>query len=138
MSNSLVGETHHSSTKKTVYVGGLAEDVDTAIVKTSFEPFGDIVDISLPLDYSSQKHRGFAFVEFQAPEDAADAIDNMDNGEILGKTVRVSLAKPMRIKEGSTKPIWADDEYLRKYASGDPPVETTDGHQNETEAMDAD
>ena len=31
----------------------------------------------MPLDYESEKHRGFAFIEFEAAEDAASAIDNM-------------------------------------------------------------
>lgn len=103
-----------TSNKKTLYVGGLADEVDARILKSAFLPFGDIVDVSLPLDYAKQKHKGFAFIEFQLPEDAADAIDNMDNGEILGKTIRVNLAKPMKFRESSNKPIWADDEYLQK------------------------
>lgn len=101
--------------KKTLYVGGLSDNIDVNILKSAFSPFGDIVDVSLPIDYSTQKHKGFAFVEYQLPEDAADAIDNMDNSEILGKTIRVNIAKPMRYKpENATRPLWADDEYLRK------------------------
>lgn len=103
-----------ATSKKTLYVGGLAENVDASILKSAFSPFGDIIDVSIPLDYTTQKHKGFAFIEFQLPEDALDAIDNMDNGEILGKTIRVNIAKPMRFKESATRPIWADDEYLRK------------------------
>lgn len=44
-----------------------------------FLPFGDILDIQVPIDYESEKHRGFAFIEFEAAEDAAAAIDNMVN-----------------------------------------------------------
>lgn len=76
-------------------------------------PFGDILDVNLPLDYSTQKHKGFAFIEFQLPEDAAVAIDNMDNSELLGKTVRVNISKPKRHKENATRPIWVNDVYLR-------------------------
>lgn len=103
-----------ANNKRTLYVGGLADDVDRNILKSAFLPFGDIVDINLPMDYSAQKHKGFAFVEFQLPEDAADAIDNMDNSEILGKTIRVNTAKPMKFKDANNRPIWSDDEYLRK------------------------
>lgn len=104
-----------ANNKKTLYVGGLPDNIDVNILKTAFSPFGDISDVSIPIEYSSQKHKGFAFIEYQLPEDAADAIDNMDNSEILGKTIRVNIAKPMKYKvENSTRPVWADDEYLRK------------------------
>jgi hypothetical protein len=39
-------------------------------------------------------HRGFAFIEFDDPSDAQDAIDNMNLSEMFGKTLRVNLAKP--------------------------------------------
>lgn len=105
---------------KTLYVGGLAEDVDINILKMAFLPFGDITEVQLPLDYSTNKHKGFAFIEFQLPEDAADAIDNMDNAEILGRTIRVNVAKPLRHQENTNRPVWADDEYLKKINSDRP------------------
>lgn len=60
-------------------LGGLAEEVDEKILNAAFIPFGEIVDVQIPLDYESEKHRGFAFIEFESAEDAAEAIDNMVN-----------------------------------------------------------
>jgi len=102
--------------KKLIYVGGLAEEVDQKVLNAAFIPFGDIVEVNMPLDYETEKHRGFAFIEFELPEDAQAAIDNMNEGELFGRTLRVNLAKPMKIKEGSTRPVWATDEWLQKYA----------------------
>lgn len=65
------------SDKRTVYVGGLADEVTEQLVNDAFIPFGDIVEIQMPVDYESQKHRGFAFVEYEQAEDAAASIDNM-------------------------------------------------------------
>lgn len=59
--------------------GGLADEVTEKILNDVFLPFGDILDIQIPIDYESEKHRGFAFIEFEAAEDAAAAIDNMVN-----------------------------------------------------------
>ena len=42
---------------------------------------------------SGAKHRGFAFVTFGSPEDAQDAIDNMDLNELQGKVLKVNLAR---------------------------------------------
>lgn len=60
-----------------IILGGLAEEVDEKILHAAFIPFGEIVDVQIPLDYESEKHRGFAFIEFESAEDAATAIDNM-------------------------------------------------------------
>lgn len=105
-----------ASNKRTLYIGGLAEDVEEKVLHGAFIPFGDIVDIQVPIDYETQKHRGFAFVEFEMAEDAAAAIDNMNDSELFGRTIRVNIAKPMKIKEGSVKPVWSEDSWLRQNA----------------------
>ncbi|KAG8142949.1 putative Peptidyl-prolyl cis-trans isomerase E protein [Naja naja] len=89
-----------ASSKRVLYVGGLAEEVDERVLHAAFIPFGDLTDIQIPLDYETEKHRGFAFIEFELAEDAAAAIDNM----------------PMRIKEGSSRPVWSDDDWLKKFS----------------------
>lgn len=67
----------NASSKRTVFVGGLAEEADEKVLHAAFIPFGDLVDIQIPLDYETEKHRGFAFIEFESAEDASAAIDNM-------------------------------------------------------------
>lgn len=66
-----------SSDKRTIYVGGLVDEVTEKLLNDAFIPFGDIADVQMPVDYESQKHRGFAFIEYECAEDAAAAIDNM-------------------------------------------------------------
>ena len=68
-----------SNPKTTLYVGGLDETVDKSIVHAAFIPFGDILDISVPLDHATGKHRGFAFVQFEESADAEAALDNLNN-----------------------------------------------------------
>ncbi len=100
----------------TLHSGGLAEEVDESVVRAAFVPFGDLTEVQMPLDYQTEKHRGFAFVEFEVPEDAQAAIDNMNDSELFGRTLKVNLAKPLRMRENSSRPVWADDEWLQKYA----------------------
>lgn len=57
--------------KKLLYIGGLAEEVDEKMLHAAFIPFGDIIDITIPLDFETEAHRGFAFVEYEADADAA-------------------------------------------------------------------
>ncbi|CAG9782739.1 unnamed protein product [Diatraea saccharalis] len=110
------------NSKRTIYVGGLAEEVDEKILNAAFVPFGDLVDVQIPLDYETEKHRGFAFIEFENSEDAAAAIDNMNDSELFGRTIRVNIAAPQRIKEGSTRPVWSDDAWLQKHAGETLPI----------------
>jgi peptidyl-prolyl isomerase E (cyclophilin E) len=101
--------------KRIVYVGGLEDSVDEKVVHAAFIPFGPIVEVQLPSAQGGkeEKNRGFAFVEFEEVEDAAAAIDTMDASELLGRVLRVNLAKPAKNKLGSNKAVWAeaDDWY---------------------------
>ncbi|ERL93074.1 peptidyl-prolyl cis-trans isomerase E [Dendroctonus ponderosae] len=120
--------------KKIVYVGGLAEEICEEVLKAAFIPFGDIVDIQIPLDYESEKHRGFAFIEFETSEDAGAAVDNMNDAELFGRTIRVNLAKPQKIKEGSTRPVWSEDTWLQKHA-GETIKDTTNENEKTSQDM---
>ncbi|CAD6198087.1 unnamed protein product [Caenorhabditis auriculariae] len=110
--------------KRTLYVGGFSEEVTEKVLMSAFIPFGDVIAISIPMDYESGKHRGFGFVEFDLPEDAAAAIDNMNESELFGKTIRVNFARPPKATERSQRPVWADDEWLKKYGQGGESAET--------------
>jgi len=99
-----------------LYVGGLAEEVTIDIVRAAFLPFGKLRDINIPLDYESETHRGFAFVDFESAEDAAAAMDNMHESELYGRTLRCNIAKPNRVKEGSGRAVWHDENWLRENA----------------------
>ncbi|EPY78475.1 Polyadenylate-binding protein 4 isoform 11-like protein [Camelus ferus] len=57
--------------------GWLAEEVDDRVLRVAFIPFGDITDTHIPLDYETEKHQGFTFVESELSEDAAAAVNNM-------------------------------------------------------------
>ncbi|KIL00119.1 hypothetical protein PAXRUDRAFT_821999 [Paxillus rubicundulus Ve08.2h10] len=111
--------------KKTVFVGGIGEDVDESIIYEHFSTFGDIVEVQLPLaatnptSDSEAKHRGFAFVTYASPADAQDAIDNMDLNELRGRVLKVNIARPMKlaVQPGAgNRAIWESEEWLKHYA----------------------
>eukprot|EP00243_Klebsormidium_subtile_P003477 TRINITY_DN16883_c0_g1_i1.p2 TRINITY_DN16883_c0_g1~~TRINITY_DN16883_c0_g1_i1.p2 ORF type:complete len:170 (-),score=62.07 TRINITY_DN16883_c0_g1_i1:286-795(-) len=98
--------------KTTLYVGGLDEAVTEAILHAAFIPFGDIKDINTPLDQATQQHRGFGFITYMEAEDAAAALDNMNNAELYGRVLTVNVAQPIKIKGGeqgwANQPVWAE------------------------------
>lgn len=73
------------------FTGGLADEVTEDVLRNAFIPFGDLVDIQIPLDYETEKHRGFAFIEFELPEDAVAAIDNMVSWHLIMKVFMTIL-----------------------------------------------
>ena len=41
--------------------GGLAEEVDEKVLHAAFLPFGDIIDVQVPLDYETGLFRGLLY-----------------------------------------------------------------------------
>ena len=88
--------TDASRLKATVYVGGLDNAVTGPTLHSAFIPFGEIVDVSLPkpeAPSSKDPHRGFGYVEFEVAGDAKEAIDNMDQAELFGRVIKVSVRR---------------------------------------------
>lgn len=108
--------------KATVHVAGIHPAAVQRDVFDAFLPFGDIVEVTVPLETRpqqqeegqepiapSQTHRGFAYVEFEDAEDAKEAIDNMDQSDFFGRIIKVSAAKvPKSANEGlnSKTAVW--------------------------------
>lgn len=53
-----------------------------------------------------------------------------NDSELFGRTIRVNIAAPQRIKEGSTRPVWSEDTWLQKHA-GETLKIAKEGEENE-------
>jgi peptidyl-prolyl isomerase E (cyclophilin E) len=104
--------------RRTLYVGGLEGNVKEMTLRAAFISFGPLKSVDIPMDYTSGTHKGFGFVEFEDPEDAAEAIYNMDGGEIMGRTLTVNLAQPnsQHGLNNSNKAVWSTDEWFQDKA----------------------
>lgn len=77
-----------------------------------FIPFGVVVDVTMPKPepkLSAEPHRGFGYIEFEVPGDAKEAIENMNQSELLGRVIKVAAAKPQKESNeglGSKTAIW--------------------------------
>uniref|UniRef100_A0A1I8FUC2 RRM domain-containing protein n=1 Tax=Macrostomum lignano TaxID=282301 RepID=A0A1I8FUC2_9PLAT len=94
-------------------VGGLADEVDQKVfTRRLHSVLCYIVDISIPLDYQSSKHRGFAF--------------------LYGRTLRVNIARPVRIREGWAASLVRRHNWLKKFGGATlqnrPDGEAADGN----------
>ncbi|KAI4999859.1 hypothetical protein ZWY2020_004448 [Hordeum vulgare] len=73
----------------TIYVGNLPGDIREREVEDLFYKYGRIVDIDLKIP---PRPPGYAFVEFEDPRDADDAIYGRDGYDFDGYRLRVELA----------------------------------------------
>ena len=72
-----------------VYVGSISFELREDTVRQSFQPFGPIKSITMSWDPITQKHKGFAFVEYELPEAAQLALEQMNGVVIGGRNIKV-------------------------------------------------
>ena len=75
-----------------LFVGGLSWDTDGAQLREAFSRFGPLVEATVVADRDTGRSRGFGFVTFEKPLDAANAARQMDGSELDGRTLRVNPA----------------------------------------------
>ncbi|GER50756.1 SC35-like splicing factor 33 [Striga asiatica] len=79
-------------------VRNLRHDCRPEDLKRPFSQFGPVKDIYLPRDYYTNEPRGFGFVQYVEPADAADAKYHMDGQIFQGREVTVVFAEENRKK----------------------------------------
>lgn len=72
-----------------VYVGSISFELKEDTVRQAFLPFGPIKSINMSWDPVTQKHKGFAFVEYEIPEGAQLALEQMNGVMIGGRNIKV-------------------------------------------------
>ncbi|MFM2080755.1 MAG: hypothetical protein RLZZ124_1396 [Cyanobacteriota bacterium] len=78
----------------TIYVGNLSFDAEVEDLQQLFASYGGVRKCSLPLDRETGRKRGFAFVEMTSDAEEATAIDDLQNVEWMGRSIRVNKAEP--------------------------------------------
>ena len=79
-----------------IYVGNLPKNTNSDSLRQAFEVYGEVSSVNLIKDRYTQELRGFAFVEMPAKKEGQDAIENLNGGEIDGRNIVVSEAKPRK------------------------------------------
>lgn len=75
-----------------IYIGSIHWDLSEEDVKSVFQTFGKIKNMSLMMNTETGKHKGYGFIEYDDPKAAEDAI-NLANGlELCGRPIKVGRA----------------------------------------------
>jgi RNA recognition motif-containing protein len=77
-----------------IFVGNLPWSVKDDKLKEIFSEFGNVTSANVISDRHSGRSKGFAFVEFETDEEAAKAIEGMNEKEVEGRQIKVAEAKP--------------------------------------------
>lgn len=71
-----------------VYVGELGENGDKGVLEREFERFGTLKSV-----WVARNPPGFAFVEFEDPRDAEEAIRELDGKMVCNARIKVEAAR---------------------------------------------
>ena len=76
-----------------MYVSNLSFHTTDDNLKELFEKFGSVSSAKVITDRESGRSRGFGFVEMSEEKEAREAIKALNNKEIEGRAISVSVAK---------------------------------------------
>ena len=76
-----------------MYVSNLSFNTRDEELKELFAAFGTVSSAKVITDRLSGQSRGFGFVEMDSDTEANEAMKNLDNKEVEGRAMSVSVAK---------------------------------------------
>ena len=77
-----------------IYVGNLSYDATEDQLRDLFAEFGQVESVSVITDRATGRPRGFAFVEMPDDTEGQKAIDEINEKELDGRTLKVNMAQP--------------------------------------------
>ena len=76
-----------------MYVSNLSFHTNDEALRTLFSAFGNVSSAKVITDRESGQSRGFGFVEMDVVAEAQAAMKSLNNKEIEGRAMAVSIAK---------------------------------------------
>ena len=83
-----------------IYIGNLSYEVTEEDLKQAFETFGEVESVKIIKDKYTNRSKGFGFVEMPDDADAQSAINDLNDTEIKGRTLKVNKARPRSESRG--------------------------------------
>jgi RNA recognition motif-containing protein len=87
-----------------IYVSNLSFHTTEDDLNNMFSKFGTVTSAKIIKDRETSKSRGFAFVEMPSEAEGKEALVALNNKEIEGRSLSVSVAKE-RVDRGGSNPF---------------------------------
>ncbi|CAH0758300.1 unnamed protein product [Diatraea saccharalis] len=120
-----------------VYVGSISFELKEDTIRQAFLPFGPIKSINMSWDPVTQKHKGFAFVEYEIPEAAQLSLEQMNGVMLGGRNIKV-VGRPSNMPQAQAVIDEIQEEakqYNRIYVASIHPELSEDDIKNVFEAF---
>ncbi|MCF8307881.1 MAG: RNA-binding protein [Bacteroidales bacterium] len=76
-----------------IYAGNLHYDLSEEQLKEIFEEYGTVNSVKIITDKFSGKSKGFGFVEMENDTEANQAMEELNDAEVKGRSMRVNQAR---------------------------------------------
>ena len=83
-----------------IYVGNLSYEATEEDLQQAFEAFGQVESVNIIKDKYSGRSKGFGFVEMPAKDEAQSAINELNDTDLKGRTLKVNEARPRTESRG--------------------------------------
>lgn len=83
-----------------LFVGNLPFKITEGELQDLFAEHGEVSDVFIPLDRSTNRPRGFAFVTIDDNTAAHAAIEALNGAEVGGRNINVNEARPREDRGG--------------------------------------
>lgn len=77
-----------------IYVSNLSFNIQDEDLRGFFTPYGEVTSAKVIMDKFTGKSKGFGFVEMSDDAAAKKAIEELDNGTVDGRNIKVMEARP--------------------------------------------
>ena len=77
-----------------IYVSNLSFNTSDAELNELFSAFGEVSSAKVITDRETGRSRGFGFVEMASEDEGKEAMSGLNNKEVEGRAMSVSVAKP--------------------------------------------
>lgn len=77
-----------------IFIAGLSYNMSEAELGDLFAEYGEVVSVKIIMDRETGRSKGYGFVEMAEDEAGNKAIEALNEVEMDGKTLSVSVARP--------------------------------------------